>query len=196
MALPCLAVDPESGDERVPDRLNLGPLAAGTEAKVIAGHRPELVGVRVLILPSTDHSSRNVRPLQGPREQKLRTYTVDIQHLQSCAGLVADQDDGLHPSLRWRLHPPPLTLLSARWLLGWASYDTLVPPAAPKWDSRGHLVEPTLEMDLPEPWAGHKDPDTGRTFYYNKVTKDATWRRPSEPQRLPRTMGGAQSSGD
>ena len=86
--------------------------------------------------------------------------------------------------------------LSARWLLGWASYDTLVPPAAPKWDSRGHLVEPTLEMDLPEPWAGHKDPDTGRTFYYNKVTKDATWRRPSEPQRLPRTMGGAQSSGD
>ena len=40
-------------------------------------------------------------------------------------------------------------------------------------------------MDLPEPWTGHKDPDTGRTFYYNKVTKDATWRRPSEPQRLP-----------
>eukprot|EP00439_Symbiodinium_sp_Y106_P030178 s6953_g3.t1 len=40
-------------------------------------------------------------------------------------------------------------------------------------------------MDLPEPWTGHTDPDTGRTFYYNKVTKDATWRRPSEPQRLP-----------
>ena len=55
-----VTVDPESGDERVPDRLNLGPLAAGTEAKVVAGHRPELVGVRVLILPSTDHSSRNV----------------------------------------------------------------------------------------------------------------------------------------
>ena len=181
-----VAVDPESDDERIPDRLNLGLLAAGTEAaKVVAGHRPELVGVRVLILPSTDHSSRNVRPLQGSREQKLRTYTVDIQHLQACAGLVADQDDGLHPSLRWRLHPPPLTLLSARWLLGWASYDTLVPPAAPKRDGRGHLLAPTLEMDLPEPWTGHQDPDTSRTFYYNRVTKDATWRRPSEPQRLP-----------
>ena len=180
-----VAVDPESDDERKSDRLNLGLLAAGTEAKVVAGHRPELVGVRVLILPSTDQSSRNVRPLQGSREQKLRTYTVDIRHLQACAGLVADQDDGLHPSLRWRLHPPPLTLLSARWLLGWASYDTLVPPAAPKRDSRGHLLAPTLEMDLPEPWTGHQDPDTGRTFYYNRVTKDATWRRPSEPQRLP-----------
>ena len=178
-------MDPESDDERQPDQLNLGLLAAGTEAKVVAGHRPELVGVRVLILPSTDQSSRNVRPLQGSREQKLRTYTVDIRHLQACAGLVADQDDGLHPSLRWRLHPPPLTLLSARWLLGWASYDTLVPPAAPKRDSRGHLLAPTLEMDLPEPWTGHQDPDTGRTFYYNRVTKDATWRRPSEPQRLP-----------
>ena len=180
-----VAVDPESDDESKSDRLNLGLLAAGTEAKVVAGHRPELVGVRVLILPSTDQSSRNVRPLQGSREQKLRTYTVDIRHLQACAGLVADQDDGLHPSLRWRLHPPPLTLLSARWLLGWASYDTLVPPAAPKRDSRGHLLAPTLEMDLPEPWTGHQDPDTGRTFYYNRVTKDATWRRPSEPQRLP-----------
>ena len=85
----------------------LDPLAAGTEAVVVAGHRPELVGVRVMILPSTDLSSRNVRPLQGLQVQKMRAYTVDVQHLQSSTGLVADQDDGLHPSLRWRLHPPP-----------------------------------------------------------------------------------------
>ena len=117
--------------------------------------------------------------------QKRRTYTVDVQHLQSCTGLVADQDDGLHPSLRWRLHPPPLTLYSARWLLGWASYATLVPPAAPKRDHHGHLLEPALELSLPEPWTGHRDPDTGRTFYYNKVTKDATWREPQAPLRLP-----------
>ena len=115
----------------------LDPLAAGTEAVVVAGHRPELVGVRVMILRSTDLTSRNVRPLQGLQVQKMRTYTVDVQHLQSCTGLVADQDDGLHPSLRWRLHPPPLTLYSARWLLGWSSYATLVPPAAPKRD-RSH----------------------------------------------------------
>ena len=163
----------------------LDPLAAGTEAVVVAGHRPELVGVRVMILPSTDLTSRNVRPLQGLQVQKMRTYTVDVQHLQSCTGLVADQDDGLHPSLRWRLHPPPLTLYSARWLLGWASYATLVPPAAPKRDHHGHLLEPALELSLPEPWTGHRDPDTGRTFYYNKVTKDATWREPQAPLRLP-----------
>ena len=56
-----------------------------------------------------------------------------------------------------------------------------VPPAAPKRDHHGHLLEPALELSLPEPWTGHRDPDTGRTFYYNKVTKDATWR---EPQAL------------
>ena len=163
----------------------LDPLAAGTEAVVVAGHRPELVGVRVMILPSTDLTSRNVRPLQGLQVQKMRTYTVDVQHLQSCTGLVADQDDGLHPSLRWRLRPPPLMLYSARWLLGWSSYATLVPPAAPKRDHHGHLLEPALELSLPEPWTGHRDPDTGRTFYYNKVTKDATWREPQAPLRLP-----------
>ena len=28
-------------------------------------------------------------------------------------------------------------------------------------------------------------PDTGRIFYYNKVTKEATWRKPTSPLQLP-----------
>ena len=62
----------------------------------------------------------------GPREQKRRTFTVDVQHLRPCL------DDGLYPSLRWKLYPPPLTVFTAKYLMGWASLSTLVPPAAPK----------------------------------------------------------------
>ena len=52
----------------------LDPLAAGTEAVVVAGHRPELVGVRVMILPSTDLTSRNGQawPVSPDHQAALR----------------------------------------------------------------------------------------------------------------------------
>ena len=68
----------------------------------------------------------------GTREQKRRTFTVDVQHLRPCSDTVASMDDGLYPSLRWKLYPPPLTVFTAKYLMGWASLSTLVPPAAPK----------------------------------------------------------------
>ena len=69
----------------------------------------------------------------------------------------------------------------------------LVPPAAPKRDGSGKLLDPPLEVTLPPPWSAHRDPDSGKTFYYNKVTKDATWRQPQEPLRLPCAVGSTQS---
>ena len=38
----------------------------------------------------------------------------------------------MEPALRWRLRPPPLTIYSARFLLGWVAREAMVPPAAPK----------------------------------------------------------------
>eukprot|EP00439_Symbiodinium_sp_Y106_P045029 s999_g5.t1 len=59
-------VDPETEEE------------AAEQAIIVGG----LVGSHVLIVPSTDHSSRNVRLVMGTKEQKRRTFTVDVQHLR------------------------------------------------------------------------------------------------------------------
>ena len=56
----------------------LAPLAVGSEAIITGGHRKGLEGSRVLILlilPSTDPCSRNVRLLSGPKDQQRRTLT-------------------------------------------------------------------------------------------------------------------------
>ncbi|CAE7349591.1 unnamed protein product [Symbiodinium microadriaticum] len=62
------------------------------------------------------------------------------------------EDDGLHPSLRWRLRPPPLTVYSARFVLGWQSLATLVPPKpAKKTDQKGQAGESQVATRL---WKG------------------------------------------
>ena len=119
----------------------------------------------MLILPSTGPCSRNVRLLSGPKDQQRRTLTLDVSHLEASASVRAQEDDGLHPCLRWQLRPPPLTVYTARFLLGWVSMKVLVPPAAPKRDGSGKLIDPPLEMTLPPPWSAHRDPDSGKTFY-------------------------------
>ena len=83
----------------------LDPLAAGTEAVVVAGHRPELVGVRVMILPSTDLTSRNVRPLQGLQVQKMRVYC-------GCTTPAVVHWLGGGPR-RWAASQPPLASASS-----------------------------------------------------------------------------------
>ena len=139
----------------------------------------------MLVLPSPDADSRNVRLLVGSHAQKRRRFTIDIRNLEACPGSRASADDGLTPRLRWQLYPPPLTIFSAKFLLGWMSLDLLVPPAAPKRAPSGRWQEPPLPMELAEPWTAHRDPETGRTFYYNATTKDAIWHKPREPLRLP-----------
>eukprot|EP00439_Symbiodinium_sp_Y106_P075193 s2461_g14.t2 len=174
-----VAVEPEE------PTLLLGPLSAGSEAKITGGHHAHLIGAHVLILPSPDAHSRNVRLLVGSRAQKKRTFTIDIRNLEACSGSRAHADDGITPRLRWQLYPPPLTIYSAKFLLGWMSLDLLVPPAAPKRAPSGRWQEPPLPLELAEPWTAHRDPESGRTFYYNATTKDATWHKPREPLRLP-----------
>ena len=136
-----------------------------------------------MVLPSPDAHSRNVRLLVGSHAQKRRRFTIDIRNLEACPGSRASADDGLTPRLRWQLYPPPLTIFSAKFLLGWMSLDLLVPPAAPKRAPSGRWQEPPLPMELAEPWTAHRDPETGRTFYYNATTKDAIWHKPREPLR-------------
>ena len=134
----------------------LAPLAVGSEAIITGGHRKGLEGSRVLILPSTDPCSRNVRLLSGPEDQQRRTLTLDVTHLKASAGVRAQEDDGLPPCLRWQLTPPPLTVYTARFLLGWVSMKVLVPPAAPERDGGGKLIDPPLQMTLPTPWSAHR----------------------------------------
>ena len=110
-----VAVEPEE------PTLLLGPLSAGSEAKITGGHHAHLLGAHVLILPSPDAHSRNVRLLVGSRAQKKRTFTIDIRNLEACPGSRALADDGITPRLRWQLYPPPLTIFSAKFLLGWMS---------------------------------------------------------------------------
>ena len=162
--------------EREEPTLLLGPLSAGSEAKITGGHHAHLLGAHVLILPSPDAHSRNVRLLVGSRAQKRRTFTIDIRNLEACPGSRAPADDGLTPRLRWQLYPPPLTIFSAKFLLGWMSLDLLVPPAAPKRAPSGRWQEPPLPLELAEPWTAHRDPESGRTFHYNATR---------EPLRLP-----------
>ena len=61
----------------------------------------------------------------GPRGKLL---TVALRNLRPGPIRFFEGDDGLSVPLRWKLYPPPLTRFSARWLLGWADYSTIVPP--------------------------------------------------------------------
>ena len=178
-----VAVEPEE------PTLLLEPLSAGSEAIITGGHHAHLLGAHELVLPSPDAHSRNVRLIAGTRAKKRRTFTIDIRNLEACPGSRASADDGLTPRLRWQLYPPPLTIFSAKFLLGWMSLDLLVPPAAAKRAPSGQWQEPPLPMELAEPWTAHRDPESGPTFYYNATTKDATWHKPREPLRLPLLTG-------
>ena len=42
-----------------------------------------------------------------------------------------------------------------------------------------------LDLDPPDPWTEHVDPDSGRAFFYNSVTKESAWLRPSAVARRP-----------
>ncbi|CAE6971442.1 unnamed protein product [Symbiodinium sp. CCMP2592] len=171
----------------------LTPLTVGTEVEVTDGHRQHLIGRRAIVLPTLEcdqNTTRNVRLIQGPRAEQRRIYTIDREHLVPRLGSEATQasmDDGMQPSMRWRYAPPPLTIFSARYLLGYQALATMVPPGAPKRSPAGHYVHPPLEdASLEAPWEKHSDPETNRPFYYHPVTKQVTWRKPRPALDLPR----------
>ena len=39
-------------------------------------------------------------------------------------------------------------------------------------------MAPAAPGGLPPDWTEHKDPTTGKTYYYNKLTKETTWTKP------------------
>lgn len=49
-------------------------------------------------------------------------------------------------------------------------------PAAPKAPSVPRA--PIAPGGLPPEWTEHKDPATGKVYYYNKITKETSWQRP------------------
>ncbi|CAE7233465.1 unnamed protein product [Symbiodinium sp. CCMP2456] len=104
-------------------------LTPGTDVVVVGGAHRRIHGYRAVILKSKAPSTTtfNIRVLQGTAEERRKIWTIDQAHVRYGPQGQA-QDDGLHASLRWRMTPPPLTVFSARWLLGWQSFSTLVPP--------------------------------------------------------------------
>lgn len=40
-------------------------------------------------------------------------------------------------------------------------------------------MAPAAPGGLPPDWTEHKDPTTGKTYYYNKLTKETTWTKPA-----------------
>ncbi|CAE7397561.1 unnamed protein product, partial [Symbiodinium sp. CCMP2456] len=109
-------------------------LTAGTDVTVVGGAHSKIHGYHAVILKSgdSDDSAFNVRVLEGSAEERRKVYTIDRAHVVYRPPQGQVQDDGLDASLRWRITPPPLTVYSARWLLGWQSLRTLVPPKPEK----------------------------------------------------------------
>ncbi|CAE7840044.1 unnamed protein product [Symbiodinium sp. CCMP2592] len=186
-------MEPASEPDRPQWQAALVPLTVGTEVEVIDGHRRHLVGRRGIVLPTLEcdrNTTRNVRIIQGPRDEQRRIFTIDKEHLAPRLGLEATQAsmcDGMEPSLRWRCAPPPLTIYSARYLLGYQALETMVPPAAPKRNPAGHYIHPPVDdATLEAPWEKHVDQASDRPYYYHPGTKQVTWRKPRPALVLPR----------
>ncbi|CAE7215921.1 unnamed protein product [Symbiodinium sp. CCMP2592] len=186
-------MEPASEPDRPQWQAALVPLTVGTEVEVIDGHRRHLVGRRGIVLPTLEcdrNTTRNVRIIQGPRDEQRRIFTIDKEHLAPRLGLEATQAsmcDGMEPSLRWRCAPPPLTIYSARYLLGYQALETMVPPAAPKRNPAGHYIHPPVDdATLEAPWEKHVDQARDRPYYYHPGTKQVTWRKPRPALVLPR----------
>ena len=134
--------------------IDLEALGPGTDVIIKGGAHRRIQGLRGFILPSTEEHSTsfNVKLCQGPAPLQAKIWCVDRSHVERCDPAPTGDDDGLHPSLRWRLRPPPLTVYSARFVLGWQSLDSLVPPKPEKRaEHQGPVVDTQPAMRL---WRG------------------------------------------
>ena len=92
--------------------IDMEALGPGTDVIIRGGAHSRIQGLRGFILPSTEENSTsfNVKLCQGPAPLQEKIWCVDRSHVERCDPAPMGDDDGLHPSLRWRLRPPPLTV--------------------------------------------------------------------------------------
>ena len=106
----------------------------GADILVTGGAHTRIHGLKGYVLPSSERHSNtvNIRLYQGHATLQSKVWCVDRSNVVVCPTDPPGEDDGLHPSLRWRLRPPPLTVFSARYVLGWESLASMVPPKPEK----------------------------------------------------------------
>ena len=112
------------------------PYAVGENVIITNGSRVYLHGAHAVVLPAAagptafqgDDDTRNVMLTDSRHGPRGKLLTVALRNLQPGPVRYFEGDDGMSVPLRWQLYPPPLTRFTARWLLGWADYSTIVPP--------------------------------------------------------------------
>jgi len=114
----------------------------------------------------------------------------------SSSSTISGQDDGggggQVSSLSASVSSPALTSSSSSTAAAAAPAslavaDTLTSTLSSTVDSDGGLaieagVKKKKKKPLPEGWKKVKDPNTGRSYYYNKETRETSWRRPASEE--------------
>ena len=87
-------------------------LVSGADVLITGGAHKRIHGLKGYILPSSEENSTtvNVRLYQGHATLQSKISCVHRSNVAVSGPGPPVEDDGLHPSLRWRLRPPPLTV--------------------------------------------------------------------------------------
>ncbi|CAE7345607.1 NEDD4 [Symbiodinium natans] len=144
----------------------LTPLGAPAAPKVPSGPAPPAPGAR----PGISSAS----PLAPPPPGGLSRPTVSIASPSPAAPLA-----------------PKAPLAPAAPGAPLAPKPAVPPvPGAPKAPAApGAPFAPAL----PTEWTEHKDPVTGKTYYYNKITKETTWEKPAPKPGVPSAPGAPKA---
>ena len=111
------------------------PYGVGANVVITGGVRVHLHGAHAVVLPAAagaaafrgDDDTRTVMLTDHRHGPRGKLLTVALRNLKPGPVRSFEGDDGMTVPLRWKLYPPPLTRFTARWLLGWADYSTIVP---------------------------------------------------------------------
>ena len=152
-------------------------MVPGADILVTGGAHTRIHGLKGYVLSSSEENSTtvNIRLYQGHAALQSKIWCVDRSNVVVCGPDPPVEDDGLHPSLRWRLRPPPLTVFSARFVLGWQSLVPKKPEKRSQQDASEASRSPVTRLWqgvrriskegalLPQPKAGaRRDPPLSR----------------------------------
>ena len=101
-------------------------LVSGADIIITGGAHRRIHGLKGFILPSTEIGSTtfNVKLYQGPTSLQSKIWCVDRSNVAASPPDAPAEDDGLHPSLRWRFEAP--------------SFDSLFSSLRPRMAESGH----------------------------------------------------------